>query len=169
MGVRRLLAFAAVVVALTWGAILMRAREAADREPPPRPALRMWGMPGCYRISGDPWPEGVEEAVGLPDHVMLVPDSLDEWGRVYETYRAEPLDVEDDRAYRWFVRADTLWLVWSDAGVRGGLALRESADRLLGRVRVGGAGSGADATARVEAWKVNCATREIESTSRVRR
>jgi len=126
-------------------------------------------MPGCYRVAGQPWPEGTDGVRQLPEFFMLVADSLDQWGRVYDTYRAEPLDGERNASYRWFVRADTLWVVWSEAGVQGGLALRESTDGLLGRARVGGAGAAVDATARVQAWKVNCGTREIESTTRVRR
>jgi hypothetical protein len=157
------------VIVTIWLAIWARSRESASPEIVARPALRLLDMPGCYRLSSQPWPDGTDGVRALPEHFMLVADSLDEWGRTYDTYRAEPLDGVRDEAYRWFVRADTLWVVWAEADVRGGLALRRSGDGLLGRVRVGGGQAAVDVTARVQAWRVNCGTREIESTTRVRR
>ena len=37
---------------------------------------------------------------------------------------------------RWVVRADTLWLIWSDGRAGGGVALRSVGDSMLGRARV---------------------------------
>jgi len=158
---------AAVLIAATWVAIGMRFTETEPEEPPARSALWKWDALGCFRVAADPFPEdaGVE---ALPEYLMLVADSLDQWGREYETYRAVPLDSDAVLStYRWFTRADTLWVVWSDKRSQGGLALREGLDGFLGRARV--TGTSIDVSARVRAWRMNCATRQIESPGRLRR
>lgn len=119
----------------------------------------MWDLPGCYAVELGPWTPEAEPAVaGPPRSFMLVADSLDEWGRPQETFRAETLPdtLAGSSPYRWFVRADTLWLVWNHGAARGGLALREGDDGFVGRARV--TGGSVDVTARAEALKVNCAT-----------
>jgi len=102
-----------------------------------------------------------------PDQVLLLPDSTDEWRREYTTYRASPVSGPHDprlRDYlRWFLRADTLWLVWSDRNVRAGIALLVEGDRLEGGGRAivegpASAGGRLDGRAAAAAWKVNCAT-----------
>ncbi len=108
----------------------------------------------------------------LPGRFLLLADSLDEWGRPQDTYRARPLDPgppSGDAAFRWFVRADTLWLVWSDARLRGGVALRGSSSSLVGRARVTGRGTPLDMSARVEAWPINCSTLRREGAPDPRR
>ncbi len=158
---------AGLFIALTWITILTRTAEPAPAEPVERPDLHVWDLPGCYQLVSQPTEDEID--VVLPEHLFLAADSVDQWGRTQDTYRAEPLDADSAAApYRWFVRADTLWVVWSEGALRGGLALRASGDGLLGRARVAGSGDG-DATARVQAWKVNCSTRAIESAARVRR
>lgn len=138
-----------------------------------RPDLRPWGLLGCYALETEPWDaaadrfsEPIEAAEALPRHVMLLPDSLDQWGRELGTYRAVPLgegrSEELRNGMRWFVRADTLWLVWSAGRVRGGVALFAVADTFQGRVRASSAGRAGDLTARAAAWRVNCATRRRE-------
>lgn len=166
-----MLAIASLIIVATWAALWLRFREQEPVEPPPRSAMRLWDVPGCYRVAGESWPDP-EEAPELPGYLYLVADSVDEYGREQETYRASVLDSDETAAeYRWFVRADTLWLVWSDgeASLRGGLALRSTADGLLGRARVTGREGSPDMSARTQAWKVNCATLEIEQDRPVRR
>lgn len=118
-------------------------------------------MLGCYELDLGSWtPDGAE--VAEPERrLMLLPDSVDEWGRSHRTYRAVayPASDDDPRPHRWFVRADTLWVVWSRGSTSGGLALRGSPERLVGRARARRPGA-SDATARVEASRVNCFTRE---------
>lgn len=165
-----MLAVASLFIVLTWIAMWARFRETEPVEPPPRPAIRMWDVPGCYRVDVEEWPD--QEAAPPPRVMFLVADSLDEYGREQETYRATALEPPGASAeYRWFVRADTLWMVWarSSGGLRGGIALRETSDGLLGRARVTGPDGSPDVSARARAWKVNCATREIEPRSRIRR
>ncbi len=102
-----------------------------------------------------------------PDRILLLPDSIDEWRREYTTYRASPVSGPHDARLkdylRWFLRADTLWLVWSDRSVRAGLALLTEGDRLQGGGRAliegrGSAGGRIDGRTVASAWKVNCAT-----------
>ena len=131
--------------------------------------MRTWDALGCYRITADPWPEPTHAIAELPGHLMLMADSLDEWGREHETYRAVPMVDAPTGEYRWFVRADTLWVVWSRGGVSGGIALREVEDGLLGRARARSPRDSVDVSARVRAWKVNCGTREVEASTRLRR
>lgn len=104
---------------------------------------------------------------------MLFPDAFDEWGREYSTFRA--IDLDDpasggrEAPYRWFTRADTLWLVWSDADVRGGIALREFGRSLSGRAGLVGRRDSARLDAPITAWTVNCYTRERDWSGRRRR
>ncbi len=110
----------------------------------------------------DDWDEEeAPEAHGLPSQLMLVADDFDEWGRRYETYRAWPLASSEasdpNTAYRWFTRADTLWVVWSELGTSGGMALRRYGDEFAGQ-----AGIRADSrslNARARGWPINCHTR----------
>jgi len=158
---------AAILIVTIWVAIGMRFTRTPPVEPPARLALWKWDALGCYRVAADSFPEdaGVE---ALPAYLMLLADSLDEWGREYDTYRAVPLDSDAALStYRWFTRADTLWVVWSDKRRRGGLALREGLDGFLGRARV--TGNSIDVSARVRAWRMNCATHQIDSPHRRRR
>lgn len=135
--------------------------------------LARWELVGCWELGLDPWrvtrtdtgararsapPPRTAMPVDPPGHVMLLPDSVDPWGRLLDSYRAVPAGdtADDDRSLRWFVRADTLWLVWSRADVRGGIALRRLGGRLRGRARA--MGDSVDASARAEAWPVDCST-----------
>lgn len=166
---RHMIAAAGLFIALTWVVLMTRFSSSAPAEPVQRPDLHVWDLPGCYRLAAEPGP-GDSAGLELPEHLRLAADSVDQWGRIQETYRAEPLDGASSSApYRWFVRADTLWVVWSSEGRRGGLALRTSADGFLGRALIGGSDGRADLTSRVQAWKVNCSTRAIESSARIRR
>ncbi|MFQ5747823.1 MAG: hypothetical protein ACE5HF_11490, partial [Gemmatimonadota bacterium] len=99
-----------------------------------------------------------------PDVLALVADSTDEWGRSLRTYRAIPMDRSSGHLRgltRWFVRADTLWILWTDRTTRVGVALFAAADGFRGSARslVGDVlEDGSEGTARAAAWKVNCAT-----------
>lgn len=151
----------AILLVLAAVGFFLRSRESATGEPPPRSALRVWDLTGCWALELDPWaPPAASGVAGPPASFLLVADSLDEWGRRQETFRAEPVPdtLAGSSPYRWFVRADTLWLVWRRAGLRGGLALRARDDGFVGRARVTDAGAGVDVTARAEALRVNCAT-----------
>lgn len=94
-----------------------------------------------------------------PERVMLLPDSADAYARSSATSRAVPVPEDEDhpeRALRWFTRADTLWVLWSEHGVRAGVALFEEGDRLVGSARA--LSDSIDASARATAWRINCAT-----------
>lgn len=95
---------------------------------------------------------------------MLLADRGDRWGRVQETRRALGLGAVDEasRWLRWFVRADTLWLVWSDSALRAGVALFSSGDSLVGRARAFWATDSLDITAEAHARPLNCWTLERE-------
>jgi hypothetical protein len=144
---------------------------------PPSPlepmVLRLPEMLGCWELDSGEWvfAESVEpdsasrSLLVVPDRVLLLPDSIDEWRREYVTYRAAPLAGDHDPRLadylRWFTRADTLWLVWSDRSTRAGLALLADGDRLSGggRAHLAASGDGRqDGRISVSAWKVNCAT-----------
>lgn len=150
-------------------------------EPPPRSSLRSWELLGCYELEPGAWEEAVDEWVvdtrpppgeggeaapadapepAVPVHVMLAADSVDQWGRRLTSYRAVSLSPVADAApsLRWFVRADTLWIVWSRPGVRGGAALFAEGDSLRGRARVSRRSRSPDLSAPVTAWRINCAT-----------
>ena len=155
----------------------------------PAPALHPWDLIGCWELRYGGWgdvdapladrstgPEGAPSgALSPPGAVMLLPDSVDAWGRVLPSYRAVQLDGSERRrrALRWLVDADTLWLLWSEDGARAGAALRSSGDSLIGSVRAtqGAAdGDSVDLNARAAALPLNCATRRREpATDRPRR
>lgn len=177
------LALLALLVAVE-GLDRLRSEEGSGA-PPDRPDLPRWELVGCWELGLDPWrvtrSDGVAGArsrrspplaavpVDPPGHVMLLPDSVDPWGRALDSYRATPVGdtAAGGPALRWFVRADTLWLVWSRADVRGGIALRRFEGRLVGRARA--MGDSVDASARAEAWPVDCSTLERRETDRRRR
>lgn len=105
-----------------------------------------------------------------PARLMLLPDSVDRWGRVLPSRRAVPLAGPDrpGRSLRWAVNADTLWLLWVDGDVRAGAALRPSGDSLSGRVRTIRGRDSLDATAAASARKINCSTGDPEPSDRRR-
>ena len=175
---KRILIALGLMTSLTLVALLGRARVPAPEElaPPPRPDLNPWDLLGCYELRVDPWEaqafEAAPDSVTLPPPplVMLMPDSIDEWGRAQATRRAVPLggDGDDPLAdiLRWFTRADTLWLLWSDGITRAGIALLDDGDSLLGRARSFSAADSSDLTALAAAWKINCATLAPEPAGR---
>jgi hypothetical protein len=92
---------------------------------------------------------------------MLLADSTDEWRRSLRTYRAVPLGETGTAVadyLRWFVRGDTLWLVWSDRRSRAGVALRPDGSILEGSARGFADGDSIGVKARASAWRINCAT-----------
>ncbi|MDT8435690.1 MAG: hypothetical protein RRA92_02935 [Gemmatimonadota bacterium] len=145
----------------------------SDAAPAP---LALPELVGCWELDAGAWTfadSAAEDAdaalpplLALPDRLLLLPDSIDEWRREERTYRAVPVAGPADAALaaslRWFPRGDTLWLVWSDRRVRAGIALRRRGDRLVGAGRAilpAGEGRGPlDARVQAAAWKVNCAT-----------
>ncbi len=154
--------------------------------------LKLPEMLGCWELDVSEWTftrPGVSDTAGAtvlpdsasrallvaPDRILLLPDSIDEWRRPYTTYRATPVSGPHDprlRDYlRWFLRADTLWLVWSDRTLRAGLALLSDGDRLSGAGRAlieepAISDGRIDGRTLASAWKVNCATglRDIKRT-----
>ena len=190
MGVRRYLP-PLIIGGLVFLALSI-ARWLLVPEPPSPPEPRILTLPemlGCWELDAGEWefasaeaartstemtgagapslePDSASEALlVVPDQVLLLPDSIDEWRREYVTYRAAPVAGDHDPRLadylRWFVRADTLWLVWSDRSTRAGLALLDDGDRLTGGGRaflVGSDGGGLDGRMAASAWKVNCAT-----------
>lgn len=175
---KRILIALGLMTSLTLVALLGRGRIPAPEEqaPPPRPDLNPWDFLGCYELQVDPWEadafEAAPDSTALPPptRVMLMPDSVDAWGRPQSTRRAVPLggDSDDPLAdiLRWFTRADTLWLLWSDGTTRGGVALFDEEDSLFGRARSFNAADSTDVTAPATAWKINCATLGPERLSR---
>lgn len=181
---------AAVVVFA--GLTVLRRALTPPASPPERTPreLRLPGMLGCWELDVGAWePAGggpvdpaaapgpedpAAERLALPDRVLLLPDSIDEWRREATTYRAVPVagsyDPDLRGRMRWFLRADTLWIVWSDRDVRAGLALLSGEGRLQGAGRAVVAGGPdsrpLDVRAPASAWKVNCATglRDLERT-----
>ena len=145
-----------------------------------RPDLVKWDMPGCYALRVDPWdwaaPSSNTSELDVPafltppTRVRLIADSTDEWRRSRATYRAVPLTGDHDPRVgdylRWVVRADTLWLLWSDGRAGGGIALRQAGDSLLGRARAFDLMRELDGDARAAAWRIDCATLERRSTER---
>lgn len=172
------LVVAAVLLFLVLGPIL----SAPEPEPiEPDPDLHAWDLIGCYRLRYEGWgdvdapvtdrpldPSGVPGgALSPPASVMLLPDSVDAWGRVLPSYRAVPVVGEGargGRSIRWFVDADTLWVLWSEGRARAAVALRRTGgDSLVGSVRAvqrGTAGDSLDLNARAGAVPINCATGE---------
>lgn len=156
-----------------------------------RPDLNAWDLTGCYSLRVDPWefdrlvvlgaaardsidtalqddPSVVASEIELftpPARVRLVADSTDEWGRDATTYRAFALGEDAERLegrMRWLVRADTLWLIWSDRDARAGLALFADGDTLVGGGRAVSRSAAVTGTAQVSAWPIDCATLERE-------
>ena len=137
---------------------------------PDRPDLIRWALPGCYQLETGPWSFGsgeiaeadVPEALVPPSRVLLVPDSFDVSHRSFTTYRAIPMAEPNHEALRrnlrWFVRADTLWLVWSDGYARAGIALFEEEEGFRGLGRAFSTADSLDGRMTAAAWKVNCAT-----------
>jgi hypothetical protein len=172
-----LLMFAALS-AVRW---LMRPQPVPPAEPV---LLSLPQMLGCWELDVGDWefsasdptlagsdttpPDSTALALLVaPDQVLLLPDSTDEWRREYTTYRASPVSGPHDprlKDYlRWFLRADTLWLVWSDRNVRAGIALLAEQERLEGGGRAlierpATDGGRIDGRTAASAWKVNCAT-----------
>lgn len=160
---------AAVIVAaalvLAVATALQRTSGPSVEEAVERAGLHPWSMLGCYALRLGSWSTSPAESVAAPSEVMLLPDSVDRWGRVLPSYRAAALPISRDAegSLRWFVRADTLWLLWSGRGVRAGAALLESGDGLRGRARALGGADSLDASAPATAWPVNCSTLAPES------
>ena len=175
---------AGLLVVFVWVSIWFRFREPPP-EPPPEPAdVRAWDYIGCHRLQFGDWvadgnggetaaagvdsPEAASvEAPPVVRSLMLLPDSVDQYGREMNAYRAVALEADVDPTRletRWFTRADTLWLVWSSPEVRGAVALREGWGAMAGRAvarlraRADGANAGGDGSVQtpVSAWPVNC-------------
>lgn len=106
----------------------------------------------------------VPSSFAAPSRLMLLPDSIDRWGRILPSRRAVPLAGADrpGRSLRWTVHGDTLWLLWSEADTRAGVALRRDGDGLSGRVRTVRGGDSLDATAEASARRLNCSTGATE-------
>lgn len=176
-----------VLVALV-AATLLRVWDTIRSAPPPpeketieRPELVRWEMPGCYAVRVEPWEFSARAETGFatpetppflipPTRVRLLPDSTDRWRRSLTTYRAVPLTGDHDSRLgdylRWVVRADTLWLLWSDGPAGGAIALRQVGDSLLGRARAFDQMQKLDGDALAAAWRIDCVTLERRSTER---
>ncbi len=193
---RRPLAAAALLVVAAGVGYHLLASERPRPEGAEPIALPTWEMIGCWEVRTTSWtatPEarsrprgGVREGSRPPDgsgapspgpapptldpprSVMLLPDSVDPWGRVLDSYRAvdrrageaarssaDP-EARPSRTLRWFTGRDTLWLVWREGGARAGIALTPHEDRFRGTARA--LADSADLSAGAEAWRVNCAT-----------
>lgn len=180
--VRSLLALIVALTVLRVVEWVMAPAPPAELAIEPPPALRRWDYIGCYDLKVEPWSfsryvassdSASRALLAVPSRIMLLPDSLDEWGRAYGTRRAAPLSGDHDegvaRSLRWFVRADTLWLVWAASSTRVGVALFAEGDSLIGRALSLRADS-AQGTAHAGAWKINCSTFERDvAPSRPRR
>ncbi len=161
-----------------------------------RPDLRAGAVMGCYVLRVGPWnlaasgrtppadaaqpgspsgtrpgivPDSLPAALEPPARVTLLPDSADAHGRDLPSFRAEAIAEGErpGRALRWTVRADTLWIVWSEPGGRAGLALFAEGDSLAGYAR--GVTEAVDASAPALAWPINCSTLGREREGRVPR
>lgn len=154
----------------TWDASPVGSASTGDTVSAPGPGAESDGddsLPGGG-TSESGLTAGAEEllsSVAAPSEVMLLSDSVDRWGRVLPSYRAAALPIfrDAETSLRWFVRADTLWLLWSGRGVRAGAALLETGDGLRGRARALGGADSLDASAPATAWPVNCSTLAPES------
>lgn len=180
-------AAAALLVATVAFYAASRLGLAGNGAPPEPVDLRAWSLIGCYDLRVDPWADrapGTGEAprpgandgrlpgegAGVPaptaasrdppGRVMLLPDSVDLWGRVLPTHRAVALRAREPpgRSLRWMVRGDTLWILWSDEGTRAGVALSRAGDSLVGSARALSAGDSVDVVARASAFPINCHT-----------
>lgn len=167
-----LVALIAATLLRTWDR-MRSPPEPVVREAVERPALVKWEMPGCYALRVNPWewdsaPDADTVAANrfltLPSRVRLMADSTDRWLRSRVTYRAVPLTGDHDPRVadymRWVVRADTLWLIWSDGRAGGGVALRSVGDSLLGRARVFDRLQDLDGSSSAAAWRLDCLTLE---------
>ena len=174
-----LVALIAATLLRTWDR-MRSPPEAVVQEVVERPDLVKWEVPGCYAFRVGLW-EWTSSASGtivtetppfltLPTRVRLTADSTDQWRRSRVTYRAVPLTGDHDprvaEYMRWIVRADTLWLIWSDGRAGGGVALRSVGDSLLGRARVFDRVLELDGSSGAAAWKLDCLTFERQSTER---
>lgn len=181
----------ALLAAVGW--LLRRAsRPGGGGVEAPAPPLEAWELLGCWSVRVEPWyvtpaAEGEEPggrfaspgggglpaSFAPPDTVMLLPDSVDRWGRALPSYRVAPRSAaaagRAGRHVRWLVSGDTLWLLWSEGDTRAGLALRSSGDSLVGRARALSGADSMDASARASATRVNCSTGEREGRGSGRR
>ena len=177
---------ATLILVVLIAASLVRALDRLTA-PPPEPEviepadLDRWEMPGCYDLAVGAWEFSVSAESGFevpetppflvpPERVRLLPDSTDRWRRTLTTYRAVPLSGDHDQRLadylRWVVRADTLWLLWSDGTSGGGIALRERGDSLVGRARAFDRRRELDGDAPAAAWKLDCGTLERQTDER---
>ena len=149
-----------------WRATPDTAASGADPAGSRPPSLDVSPAP---RDAGEDRPRGVEP----PVRVMLLPDSVDLWGRVLGSYRAVALDpgaptrapvgeaARGARSLRWLTASDTLWLIWREGGTRAGIALTRHDGHLRGAARA--LSGDDDLSAGAEAWPVNCATGRIDT------
>lgn len=141
--------------------ISWRGDSAARPSPDERPE-------GTGRDAAGPGPDRAESGVPAsfepPGRLMLLPDSVDRWGRALPSRRAVSRDGVDHpgRSLRWTTNGDTLWLVWSEGDTRAGVALQPAGDSLAGRVRTVRGGDSLDATAPASARRLNCWTGAAE-------
>lgn len=167
---------------------------------PPPLSLSRWETLGCYELRLGSWrttplptgagadtagrgegtrrPSPLRDVPGAfepPARLMLLPDSVDLWGRALPTRRAVPAPGSaagpEARHLRWMVRADTLWILWSEGRARVGVALMPAeAGVLEGSARALLSGDSVDASAGATAWRVSCADgRRMEAPPRLRR
>lgn len=171
----RLLGIAGLAIAFVWISIWARFRDLEPETPMEPSPLNAWDFLGCHALEIGSW-VGTDptEIPSTIRYLMLFPDSLDEYGREYPSYRATTIRSGENAAgisIRWFTRADTLWFVWSDDLARGGAALRKRGGELTGRAvaefHSDSVSSSLEATA--NAWKVNCYTLEPSRFSQVNR
>jgi len=186
----RTIAIAMAALALVNYLVRVRGREADPALVAVRTDLNPWDLTGCWTLRLDPWefdrlvvlggdgaavdsaaldPSAVTVEIPLmvpPGRVRLVADSTDEWRRDATTYRAFALGDDADRfegRLRWLVRADTLWLLWSDRDARAGIALFEEEDRFVGAARASSRVAAVTGTARAVGWRIDCSTFEVLS------
>jgi len=186
----RTIAIAMAALALVNYLVRVRGRDAEPTPVAVRSDLNPWDLTGCWTLRLDPWEfdrllvlgangvstdsarlelSAVTEEIPLlipPGRVRLVADSTDEWRRDATTYRAFGLADDAERfenRLRWFVRADTLWLLWSDRDARAGIALFEDNERFVGAARASSRAAAVTGTARAVAWRIDCSTFEVLS------
>ncbi|MFQ5689410.1 MAG: hypothetical protein ACE5HQ_03960 [Gemmatimonadota bacterium] len=159
------------MAALLLAVILQRAIAPPVPPDPLRPPLRRWDLPGCYDLSVDSWTFRSVVVPGsgppvFPGRILLTPDSTDEQRRPSVTYRADSLDPDSGfaRFLRWFVRADTLWLVRSEGRTQTAIALLAANGGFVGRVRSRSTAGSWDGSAAAAAHRVRCGTGAPERT-----